>query len=140
MDTCWRFVETVRKKNYIDISLFLLFLVLIAVCFFVDVFHILPYIYRQPTAVWWMMTLLPLTFVVFNLMANFIAIIFADSSILGRSLPLSTSAGILQTNLNNPNILNIFFFFQKIILHTAMFANVICLRDVGTVIYVMYVY
>lgn len=102
MDRCLRFINIVRKKKLTDVSLFLLLSVSIAVYSYVNIFYILPYMYQQLLSVWWMMVhVLPMAFVFFNLIANFIAIIHADSSILGRLLPLPTLKSIEKTYLNN---------------------------------------
>lgn len=94
-----RFIKTIRKKSYTEMILCSFLLVLISAYYCVDVFHILPYMYRL-SSTWYLMHALPLTFVVFNLLTNFMAVIYADSSVIGRMLTLSefTSKGICNTN------------------------------------------
>lgn len=83
-----RFMKTVGKKSFTEIILCTLLLVLIPAYYCVDVFHILPYMY-QLSSTWYLTHVLPLTFVVFNLLTNFIAVLYADSSIIGRMLNLA---------------------------------------------------
>ncbi|VVC43681.1 Hypothetical protein CINCED_3A015874 [Cinara cedri] len=64
---------------------------MIAMYFRFNIFHILPYMYPKPLSVWCLVThILPFTFVVFNMLSNFCAIICTDSSIFDRLLPIST--------------------------------------------------
>lgn len=90
-----RFMKTVRKKSCTEMILCSLLLVLIPAYYCVDVFHILPYMYRL-SSTWYLTHVLPLTFVVFNLLTNFIAVLYTDSSAIGRTLNLAefTSKGI----------------------------------------------
>jgi len=97
IDQFWKFLKTVRKKSFTELILCLFLLVLIPAYYFVDVFHILPCMYRLPSgSIWYLTHVLPLTFMVFNLLTNFVAVMYADSSVIGRLLTVSeyTSKGI----------------------------------------------
>ncbi|XP_060838091.1 probable palmitoyltransferase ZDHHC24 isoform X1 [Rhopalosiphum padi] len=88
LDQFWKFLKTVRKKSFSELVLCLFLLVLICVYYCVDVFYILPCMYRLPSVLY-LTHLLSLTFVVFNLLTNFLAIMYADSSVIGRLLTTS---------------------------------------------------
>lgn len=90
IDQLWKFLKTVRKKSFTELILCLFLLVLIPAYYFVDVFHILPCMYRLPSgSIWYLTHVVPLTFMVFNLLTNFIAVMYADSSVIGRLLTVS---------------------------------------------------
>lgn len=90
IDQFWKFLKTVRKKSFTELILCLFLLVLIPAYYFVDVFHILPCMYRLPSgSIWYLTHVLPLTFMVFNLLTNFVAVMYADSSVIGRLLTVS---------------------------------------------------
>jgi len=125
IDQFWKFLKTVRKKSFTELILCLFLLVLIPAYYLVDVFHILPCMYRLPSGtIWYVTHVLPLTFMVFNLLTNFVAVMYADSSVIGRLLTVTeyTPKGIQYycTKKVNNNIQ--FNFFQKI-LCTVLFAN-----------------
>ncbi|CAH1715261.1 unnamed protein product [Aphis gossypii] len=88
LDQFWKFLNTVRKKSFTEIILCLFFLVLILAYYCVNVFHILPCMYQLPSVLY-LTHMLSLTFMVFNLLANFLAVMYADSSVIGRLLTIS---------------------------------------------------
>jgi len=95
--------RTFRKNNCAQIMLCSFLLVLIPVYYCVTIFHILPCIYRSPS-VWYLTHVLLLTFVVFNLVTNFIVLMYTDSSVINQMHILSkhTLKGILyDKNLKN---------------------------------------
>lgn len=84
----------------------MLLLVLIPAYYCVDAFHILPYMH-QLQSVWYLTHLLPLTFVVFNLLTNFVAVIVADSSVIGRLLVSEySSKGMIEKIIDNNYVNN----------------------------------
>lgn len=85
----WRsFLRNVRKKSCVEMILCLFLLVSITAYYCVDIFHILPHVYRLPS-LRYLTHVLPLSFVVFNVLANFLAVVFVDSSVVGRLLTVS---------------------------------------------------
>ncbi|XP_025198690.1 probable palmitoyltransferase ZDHHC24 isoform X2 [Melanaphis sacchari] len=88
LDQFWKFKNSIRKKNFTEIIMCLFLLVLIFVYYCVDIFHILPCMYRLPSVLY-LTHMLSLTFVVFNLLTNFLAVMYADSSVIGRLLTVS---------------------------------------------------
>jgi len=129
IDQFWKFLKTVRRKSFTELILCLFLLVLIPAYYFVDVFHILPCMYRLPSgSIWYLTHVLPLTFMVFNLLTNFVAVMYADSSVIGRLLTVSeyTSKGIQYYCVKKVNNNNKLHFFQKT-LCTVLFANVMFL-------------
>lgn len=83
-----RFLRYVQKKRCVEMMLCLFLLVSIAAHYCIDVLHILPHVYRQ-LPFRYLIHVLPLTFVVFNVLANFLAVVFIDSSVIGRLLTVS---------------------------------------------------
>lgn len=94
LDNFYRFVKTIRKKSYAEIILCLILLILIIMYYCIDLFHILPFIYRL-SSFWYLMHVLLLSFITFNILINFVAVIYVDSSILDRyiTLPNYSSKG-----------------------------------------------
>lgn len=88
LDKLCRFMKTIKKKSYKEIILCLILLMLIIVYYYIDLFHILPFMYRLPS-VWYLIHVLLLSFAIFNILTNFIAVIYIDSSIIDRSITLS---------------------------------------------------
>lgn len=99
METTWvkcrKLVKIVKKKNRVEVILCSFLLALIPMCYCVNVFHILPRIHQLRSARYFIHAI-PLTFVAFNLLANFVAVVLIDSSVVGRLviLPEHTSKGI----------------------------------------------
>lgn len=95
---CRKLLKTIEKKSRAEATLCLFLLVIIPVLYCVDVFHILPH-FHQPHSVLYYVHVVPLTFVAFNLLANFVAVALIDSSVVGRLLvlPERASKGIYYT-------------------------------------------
>lgn len=96
---CRKLLKTIEKKSRAEATLCLFLLAIIPVLYCVDVFHILPH-FHQPHSLLYCVHVIPLTFVAFNLLANFVAVVLIDSSVVGRLLvlPEHASKGIYTTN------------------------------------------
>lgn len=88
LDKLCRFIKVNRKKSFLEIILCSILLMLMTVNYCVIVFNILPYMYRL-LSIWYLMHVLPLSFIVFNIFTNFFAVIYVDSSIIRQSLTMS---------------------------------------------------